>query len=78
MNKQPVAVTIFGGGAAVVTDFLGDSDRAFGVAVTSDHRFGRGLALALHPSGDIVLAGGQNGDFAVARYLGRAGAAPVH
>src|SRR5207247_861177 len=34
--------------------------------------FGRGTALALRPNGDIVFVGGQNGDFAVAKYLGAA------
>ena len=56
--------TSFGDGGTVTTNFGPQS-------------FGRGTALALRQDGDIVLVGGQNGDFAVAKYLGAARPAPV-
>jgi uncharacterized delta-60 repeat protein len=54
--------TTFGDNGEVTTNF-------------GPRSFGSGMAIALYSNGDIVLAGGQNGDFAVAKYLGRSGPA---
>ncbi len=52
----------FGGDGMVTTDFEGDIDSA--------------RAMALQPDGKIVVAGGSQGDFAVARYEGSKSASP--
>jgi uncharacterized delta-60 repeat protein len=51
--------TTFGDGGKVTTNF-------------GPHSVGRGTALALQSNGDIVFVGGQDGDFAMTKYLGAA------